>query len=175
MAPEPRYAMAAGYSTLATLASGLYRLCDREGARERIGRQAALAVALLGLSPLIIRPLVTPGADGRLSPLRRRVESNLRSHGPRSGFYPVPRPPDVTRYRTASGLELNTVSRRCGQSPIPCTPNPAPNLRLRVPGRLDKGFVVDGAWQMENWPAGRPDFGRDWAERRRREKAAEGS
>lgn len=175
MAPEPRYAMAAGYIMLATLASGLYRLSDREGGRAGLGRQAALAVALLGVSPLIVRPLVTPGADRRLPPLRRLIESNLRYNGPGSGFYAMPQLPEVTRYRTASGLELNTVFRRCRHTPIPCTPNPAPNLRLRVPGRLDKGFVVDGEWQMENWPAGRPDFGRDWAERRRRERAAEGS
>ena len=60
-------------------------------------------------------------------------------------------------YHTDSGLVLNVPSGsrapRCWDAPPPCTPNPAANLRLRVPGELESGFVLaDGQWKMEHWP-----------------------
>ncbi|MGH7657841.1 MAG: hypothetical protein ACREL6_06365, partial [Gemmatimonadales bacterium] len=53
-----------------------------------------------------------------------------------------------------SGLILNTPARGmlCWDAPLPCTPHPAPNLRLRRPGDLGGGFVTDGNWQALDWP-----------------------
>jgi hypothetical protein len=67
----------------------------------------------------------------------------------------TPRPTDFESFTTASGLVLTVPTKkfgRCWYEPLPCTPNPAPNLRLRTPGRLDRGFEVDGPWQMIGWP-----------------------
>jgi len=67
----------------------------------------------------------------------------------------------VTVYTTRSGDQLNVPDRSrppaglpnaCWSAPLPCTPNPAPNLQLRVPGRLDRGFRVQGGWEMTDWP-----------------------
>ncbi|MFN0178564.1 MAG: LIC_10190 family membrane protein [Gemmatimonadales bacterium] len=171
VAPEPRYAAPLLWIVLGLVGASLYRALDGANAG-RLARGAVIALAVLGASPLILRPLVSPGADGRLSPLRRVVEANLRLQGQASGLYREPRRPTVRTYVTERGLELNVAPRRCGDAPLPCTPNPAANLRLRIDGRLDRGFMVEGPWMMENWPAGRPVFGRAWAERRRRESAA---
>lgn len=44
----------------------------------------------------------------------------------------------------SSGILLYTPVRgdQCGDAPLPCTPYPREVLRLREPGRLQKGFVV---------------------------------
>ena len=41
----------------------------------------------------------------------------------------------------------------CWGAPLPCTPNPAPNLEVRVPADLRYGFRVNGAWEMQDWPS----------------------
>jgi hypothetical protein len=69
----------------------------------------------------------------------------------------------VTTFKTDSGLIVNTPSKldpksmrlwpnACWDAPLPCTPNPAPNLQLREPGNLANGFKVDGDWMMQDWP-----------------------
>jgi hypothetical protein len=58
-------------------------------------------------------------------------------------------------YTTDSGLRLNVPrlpTLLCGDAPLPCTPYPAHNLRLRQNGDLASGFVVDGRWSPERWP-----------------------
>ena len=69
--------------------------------------------------------------------------------------------PDVTVFNTRSGVPINIPARStapalqpnaCRTAPLPCTPNPAPNLQLRVPGRLEFGFKVEGDWEMLDWP-----------------------
>lgn len=173
VAPEPRYAAPLIWTVFGVSAAALFRTAGADGTVAL--RRAGVALAVLGASPAVMRPLVTPGPDTRnLPPLQRLVEENLRLRGRGRALYRDPPPPQTRRYVTASGLELNASDRRCGFAPLPCTPNPAPNLRLRVPGRLDGGFAVDGRWQMLNWPAGRPTFGRAWAERRRLERASGG-
>lgn len=51
----------------------------------------------------------------------------------------------TTTTATVSGLILNVPvgSEQCWNANLPCTPIANPGLRLRVPGKLDKGFVVD--------------------------------
>lgn len=173
VAPEPRYAAPFIWTSLGVAATACYRLLGGRTS-PAVSRAAVLAMALIGVSPLIVRPLIAPGpGNSQLSPLRRVIYENLWLPGPNTLLLPprggreIPR-----RYSTDSGLDLNVTDWRCWDTPLPCTPNPAPNLRLRIPGRMEKGFVVDGPWQMENWPANRVVFRRTWAELRRRELEA---
>lgn len=57
---------------------------------------------------------------------------------------PVPIP-SYTSYTTSSGLQVfrPTTGDQCGLAPIPCTPYPFPGLRLREPGNLSAGFILD--------------------------------
>ena len=84
---------------------------------------------------------------------------------------PVPDPPAFTVYTTRSGLSVHVPLKPAAGSevgapwniPLPTTPNPAANLELRAPGRLEKGFRVSGAWQMRDWPYyWRPAFLSQW-------------
>jgi hypothetical protein len=52
--------------------------------------------------------------------------------------------PRVHTERLASGLEVGVPENQvCWYAPLPCTPEPHPGLRLRVPGDLGAGFVID--------------------------------
>jgi hypothetical protein len=105
----------------------------------------------------------------REGPLAAVLKSNLNRAGSDGWFQPVEGEPVLTPYRTRSGLLIQAVPDRCWDAPLPCTPNPAPNLRLREPGNLARGFAVDGGWQMENWPMGwQPDFLAAWRRSRAR-------
>lgn len=61
-------------------------------------------------------------------------------------------------------MQLTYTARTRFNAPIPCTPNPAPNLRLRVAVRIASGFTVDDSGEMQFWPANRPEFGAAIAE-----------
>jgi len=60
-------------------------------------------------------------------------------------FAPLPQVP-LEIYRTESGLKLYVPAEgdQCWDAPLPCTPHPQKNLRLRRPGRLESGFVIEG-------------------------------
>ena len=112
-----------------------------------------VVVGLFGLSPPVVLPLLSNGtSDGEQGRIETILRANLNGPGDDSWFQSPALEPRLTTYRTRSGLELNTVSAQCWDAPLPCTANPAPNLRLRNPPDLARGFAVDGEWQMENWP-----------------------
>lgn len=151
VAPEPRYATPITW-TLASLvaaqawALGAGRLSDRRR------RQLVGAMIAVGVSPLVINPLVTWRQTHSGNPLVAIVKANLRIPPAGAWLVPASRVPIVQPFPTRSGLVIAVPDERCWDSPPPCSPNPAANLRLRVPGRLDAGFVVDGPWAMEHWP-----------------------
>jgi hypothetical protein len=64
---------------------------------------------------------------------------------------------------TATGLTLYYPLRtnKCWDAPLPCTPYPSTNLRLRGDG-LSSGFVTDGDWSQENWPIRGSRFLEQW-------------
>ena len=62
---------------------------------------------------------------------------------PDRGFISAPGA-QTSSYQTLSGLviQIPVQNGACWDSPLPCTPDPDPNLRLIVPGDLSKGFMV---------------------------------
>jgi hypothetical protein len=69
-------------------------------------------------------------------------------------------------FTTESGLVLYVPENdnRCFDAPLPCTPHPAPNLRLRRAETLRSGFVTDGQWHPLRWPNPWTAFLSSWRE-----------
>lgn len=120
---------------------------------------AAIVVACIA-SPLILEPALAPIRRGR-NPLPAIAEHNIVLPASDEALPSLEGNVSVTIFETHSGLALNTPTRAtlpggmpnaCWDAPLPCTPNPAPNLELRVPGDLGQGFRVNGAWTMLDWP-----------------------
>jgi hypothetical protein len=159
VAPMPHYGAPFVWTLFAVAVSHAFA---RSCASPSASRRWAAALTVLGASPCIVLPLVLIRGSSPSNPLRRIASSNC--YLPKAGTWIAPTPalPTLTTYTTRSGLALNVPSGELARSwsaPLPCTPNPASNLRLRRSGRLGSGFVVDGAWQMEHWPEPwRPNF-----------------
>jgi hypothetical protein len=124
------------------------------------GRSRVLAaLVLLGVSPCIVMPAFRATMQGQ-NPAAAVANFNFVPPPQDHWIRPIMQPPNVVAYTTRAGLVLNvprkpedsTVRAKCWNAPIPCTPNPAPNLQLINPGRLDGGFKVEGSWQMQDWP-----------------------
>lgn len=137
-------------------------------------RCAVLGAVLLGVSPSVLVPARGAIRHGD-NPVAVFLTSNIIMPGPDRWFHPISEQAEVTTYTTLSGLTLNVPKKPRGsetfakpwKAPIPCTPNPAPNLRLRQPPRLEKGFSVEGGWQMQDWPYyWQPSFLPEWRMRR---------
>ena len=153
MAPAPRYAMAFFWCVVGVLAGQVF---SRRSLATRVGHPGVLVMfgACLGASPLLVNPTLDWWRAGRKEGLVTiLVRADVRIPPPGRWFQPRQAMPNVTPYTTRSGLVVQVPEFRCWDTPVPCTPNPAPNLTLRVPGRIEKGFAVAGAeWQMTDWP-----------------------
>jgi hypothetical protein len=111
-----------------------------------VGRRFALpAVLMLAATPVLF-PI----------PRRNVVETFFKrvmtGPGPDHGLHPYPKV-ETYRFTTVSGLVLNVPvnDNQCFDSPIPCTPHPAPNLIMtQEKGRTE--FLTNGRWQQLNWP-----------------------
>jgi len=164
--PEPRYVAAGMWALFALASAQAYRLWH-ERVSVRAARMVAAAGWIIAISPLVVAPLrawMHQGAAG--NPLTAIIRANVVIPPPGEWFVPPFHGGEMTKFTTRSGLVLNVPTGRCWDMPLPCTHNPAPNLRLRVPGRLDKGFVVDGPWAMEHWPEPwRPQIYPAWLDR----------
>jgi hypothetical protein len=74
---------------------------------------------------------------------RGTLRKNIALIPDEEGFYPIPKV-EVELFTTKSGLSV-FISRNGNKSwgaPIPCLPNPLPNLRLREEGNILKGFIL---------------------------------
>lgn len=159
-APMPRYAEPFLWSLTALFGAQAFRFLDDD---PTVRRKLLAGAVLCGLSPAVIAPawsaLVSRRATGPLTTIRQAL---VKVPSPGELFQAADNPLRLTTFTTDSGLILNVPTGplgRCWSAPLPCTPNPAPNLRLRVPGRMDHGFVVDGDWKMRDWPEPwRPDL-----------------
>ena len=119
-------------------------------------RRAAAVCFFLGFSPCLGNPAWAKAFHGSTAGLIESIgAANFKAADSGGWFQSTQTPPPMTEYRTTSGLVLSVPQGRfakCWNAPGLCTPNPAPNLRLRVPGRVESGFIVDGPWQMIDWP-----------------------
>ena len=168
MAPETRYATSMFWILVAGVGSQAFAMRGQQASHAHVRRVFALA-CLLGLSPMALNPLVDwylAGSAG--NPLKAIARANVRIPPPGAWYGPQAASAKIHPFVTRSGLVLNRPEQRCWDAALPCTPNPAPNLRLRVPGHMEKGFVVDGAWEMQDWPyKWRRTFLPAWRESRR--------
>jgi len=90
-------------------------------------RRTVIACMLVALGLVNLEPSEVfhgPGADGGLHPVKTA---------------------ELTTYVTNGGLALYVpkTGTKCWDSPLPSTPYPRPDLRLRRPGDLASGFVID--------------------------------
>jgi hypothetical protein len=102
-------------------------------AAARSERPGAAAVLALGIAASLA---VLAGAARRGALLLRP--------DPAHGFHPTPQA-IVVPFATRSGLVLWVPQEagNCWYAPLPCTPEPRGDLRLRRPGELGSGFVRD--------------------------------
>jgi hypothetical protein len=92
--------------------------------------------------------------------------------GSDGGFHPNP-PVELTKFVTDFGLELTVPvdDDRVFDAPLPATPHPVKNLRLRKPGDLSGGFeLVGGTWDP---PPTWPNKGNTWYEKWMQRRAAD--
>ncbi len=157
--PSHRYGPALFWSLAAFCVTEVQRVLwpAISGRARRLARGVLLMVAV---SPLIVAPAAASlRGQNFVQAIREQNFTPPPSHGsalPRLGGEV-----DVTLFQTRTGLTINVPTRNhtegplpnaCWNAPLPCTPNPSPNLQLRVPGRLDRGFRVEGRWEMLDFP-----------------------
>jgi len=133
-----------------------------------------IGVTALGISsPLVEPPLAA--IIRRDNPVAAILQYNVILPAPGQWVSPMPAPPEVISYTTRSGLQVNVPRKpqgqetfaKCWNAPLPCTPTPAPNLQLIEPGRLERGFRVEGGWEMLDWPSDwQAEFLPEWRKRR---------
>ncbi len=161
-APALRYVIGFAWLLAAAAGSDLSRALASAGEPRRGLRVALLSVAL---APLLVLPVASALRAGR-NPLREIARANVER--PKADFPSLSIVPEPTApFQTDSGLVLHVPAKQCRGAPLPCTINPAPNLRARDPADLGKGFVVDGPWRSCNFPTKwrRADFAAGLLER----------
>jgi len=149
VAPEPRYLQYLFWTVAAVCFAQMIRaLMHRQDA---FNARVVVGICLaLSLAPLIVNPI---RAKPHLSFTESIITANLNRVpiGPRTATAV----PAGTTFVTRSGLELfvpEGTHRHCFNAPQPCTPNPAPNLRLLRADDPASGFMVEGPWEMIGWP-----------------------
>jgi hypothetical protein len=150
VAPEPRYVRYLFWIAAAVCCAQGVRAAARNRAHRLPARAAVASSAALALAAIVMasiqrhpdrNPLVAVASDLAI----------VAPVGPRTAA----RVPPGRTFVTRSGLALYVPDpriRHCSNAPLPCTPNPAPNLRLLDPSDPNGGFAVDGGWQMVGWP-----------------------
>jgi hypothetical protein len=135
-------------------------------ARTAVARAPVAALLALALGPLADNAIDTAAEEGVSPPIA--VAKALFFRPGRDVFFHPGETGRMRPWRTSSGLRLWVPERlnRCFRAPLPCTPHPAANLRLRA-GSLGGGFRVLGGWQPNRWPNPRSDFLAGWRERHR--------
>ena len=168
IAPEPRYVMYLFWTIAAVCWAQNVRAAEPAAASRRIAVTMAATAVVAAMSATVVMPILERRDQ---HPLRAVLAGNF-SRTPIGDETTAPTSPTLEPFVTASGMVLQVPVNsggRCGDGPLLCTPNPAKNLRLRDPGNLGRGFVVDGEWQMETWPYDwHPHFLRAWRALERR-------
>jgi hypothetical protein len=158
-APSHRYSPVLFWSLAALCVVECRRVLGPRRWRDRL----ILAVAV---SPLVLQPIVSAARQQR-NPIRAIARHIGIGGAAQPALPPLGGEVGVRVFTTRSGAELNVPieapmrdnqPNACWNAPLPCTPNPAPNLQLRIPGHLESGFRVDGAWEMQQWPYAWHDY-----------------
>lgn len=169
LAPSSRWAMTMAWIGLAYFFACVYLAVPWRDAAWR-GRVIAIVSLLLILPPVVGRVV----SRGQLSTrgISGLVFTFVFPPGPDQGFHPMPRF-KLMRYVTDSGLELTVPedNDRVFDAPIPSTPHPVKNLRIRRDGDLSSGFILESdRWKPEkHWPNVGSNFWDAW-ERKKTEK-----
>jgi hypothetical protein len=144
-APRPSLAIGPAWLLSAAVTTGFL---VRSGA----AHMTRLAIGMAGLLTLVVACNTVRVRGSLVAPATWRA-ALLTWPDPNDWFREAP-DPDVEAYVTRNGLAVNVPVRRnlCRRAPLPCTPHPAHNLRLRAPGELRRGFIIDGDWQPLRWP-----------------------
>jgi hypothetical protein len=161
-APALRYAGGFFWATALVATAEFATLLDTRS-RARL----AAGLMLLGFSPLIVQPAISACSTWNVACAVEIARANLVVTTTLSPSFP---PRGYRTYSTASGLQLHVPRKHCGGAPLPCTPNPARNLRLREPGEIRSGFAIDGHWQPEDFPV---PWRADFLERLERHRASQ--
>lgn len=152
VAPAPRYLTAIFWTFPLLYAAQAYAR-HQAWAEPRWNRRIFAAGLALGFAPMILAPLDEWAADpGRGNPLRGLAHALVVVPPPGELMESAGQGATTHEFTTRSGIVLHVPDSRCWDLPLPCTPNPAPNLRLRDPDNLERGFVVAGEWEMQDWP-----------------------
>jgi hypothetical protein len=153
IAPMPQYGTPFFWILAALIGSQAFRLRMPGLVQTRI---VIVAGCLLSVSPAFVTPirqyLQAPASRNLLIEI---LAANLVVPEPEQWFKDSRPQMQLSEFTTRSGLKVKVPegpAGRCWDTAVPCTPNPAPNLELRVPGHLEHGFKVNGDWQMQNWP-----------------------
>jgi hypothetical protein len=172
-APSTRYCVPLFWALAAVAAGEWWKVRDPlPGTALR--RTVLAGTGLLAISPLVILPARRAVIEGR-SVAMAVLSANVVMPGPERWVHPVKEPANVTTFTTRSGLTVNVpapsttpgVRAKPWNAPLPTTPNPAPNLRLRA-SDLSGGFAVDGSWDMKDWPYyWRASFLSEWRTRQK--------
>lgn len=171
-APNPRFGCFI-FWIFAALALAQLHAARGNAAGPAAGRVMVVLALLVGSSPITAMIAgYRPDEHDRTQVTAYRIIVLPR---PGEAFGPIDRGP-IERYLTSSGLELNHPARnnQCWDAPLPCTPYPARNLRLRG-NDLGSGFVTDGQWLGESWPFEKSRFLETWRRRQQRKSGVAGS
>jgi hypothetical protein len=139
-APAPRFANAVFWILPICAALILLALLRSIITNKHTYRRLFWAVFLLtNLFPISYLPISTILAENPIF-----AEHNIL-HVSLSGWYPV-KSIHLVEHITDFGLAVYTPAEgedQCWDSPLPCSPNYSPSLRLRKPGDLASGFICD--------------------------------
>jgi hypothetical protein len=151
-APVPRF----GFFLFWILAATAVAQTLRNSADHFVGRRAivpgmvTLAIGLMPFAGRIAAKAAGPDGISARSILRAFVVVPASAQW----FSPSPRG-ELTTFTTGSGLTLYVPAQdqRCWDAPLPCTPQPAVNLALRLKESPQHGFITtDGRWLQQDFP-----------------------
>lgn len=123
-APDPRFVGATMWLLAATLVVIAVRQIGWGAHQWQIATMLVGGLAVMILPFLITAAMLWVQPDGD------------------AGFHTFDKTP-LEKFETRSGLSVwtPTTGNQCWDAPLPCTPYPHPDLRLRKPGDLSQGFI----------------------------------
>ncbi len=167
-APAPRFGLPFFWLLAALVVTQIFNIVGPESLEKvRPWLLGCLLLAIIPLTPIGTTYFHDREAGDELGGLFVSSSTN-------SLWAPLPQV-GLSQYLTNYGLTLNIPLRdtRCFWATLPCTPYPAPNLRLIEPGHMESGFMTVGAWKQQYWPRRQSDFVDRWYRLEQRQPSSE--